>query len=128
MSEPRKIIIDTDPGQDDAAAQVVWPTEPHPEPLLIGGPDRRASRGPASRTTPSTISAPLVQLVSRFSLEEALDEGAHPASLAYLEKLAEVLADGVLTLRCGQGAFLPASNGPVTAVGSGELFLACPGA
>ncbi len=37
-------------------------------------------------------------------------------------------ADGVLTLRCGQGAFLPASDGPVTAVGSGELFLACPGA
>lgn len=87
----------TDLSLPDAAAHVVWPTEPHSEPLLIGGPDRRASRA-ASRTTPTTISAPLVQLVSRFSLEEALDEGAHPASLAYLEKLAEALADGVLTL------------------------------
>lgn len=88
----------TDLSLPDAAAQVVWPTEPHPEPLLLGGSERRASRAPAIRTTPTTISAPLVQLVSRFSLEEALDEGAHPASLAYLEKLAEVLADGVLTL------------------------------
>ena len=40
---------------------------------------------------------PLVQLVERFSLIDALDEGAPAGALAYLEKLAEVLEDGVLT-------------------------------
>lgn len=40
---------------------------------------------------------PLVQLIERFSLIDALDEGAPAGALAYLEKLAEVLEDGVLT-------------------------------
>lgn len=40
---------------------------------------------------------PLVQLIERFSLVDALDEGAPAGAMAYLEKLAEVLEDGVLT-------------------------------
>ncbi|MEP7736996.1 hypothetical protein ABKW28_05025 [Nocardioides sp. 31GB23] len=40
---------------------------------------------------------PLVQLIERFSLADALDEGAPAGAMAYLEKLAEVLEDGVLT-------------------------------
>jgi DNA polymerase-3 subunit epsilon len=39
----------------------------------------------------------LVELVERFSLVDALDEGAPPGALAYLEKLAEVLEDGEVT-------------------------------
>lgn len=39
----------------------------------------------------------LVELVERFSLIDALDEGAPAGSLAYLEKLAEVLEDGEVT-------------------------------
>ncbi len=38
-----------------------------------------------------------MQLIERFSLIDALDEGAPVGALAYLEKLAEVLEDGVLT-------------------------------
>ena len=37
-----------------------------------------------------------MELIERFSLVDALDEGAPHGSLAYLEKLAEVLEDGVL--------------------------------
>lgn len=82
----------------EAAVRVTWPTQRHPEPLVIGEPARRTVSRPAvPRTTPA-VATPLVRLVSRFSLQEALDEGAHPSALAYLEKLAEVLADGVLTL------------------------------
>ncbi len=36
---------------------------------------------------------PLVQLISRFSLVDALNEGAPAGAVAYLEKLAEVLED-----------------------------------
>lgn len=78
------------------AAAVTWPTAPHPEPLLPAGSGAPTYRSAQARK-PATTPAPLVQLVSRFSLEEALDEGAHPLSLAYLEKLAEALSDGILT-------------------------------
>lgn len=40
---------------------------------------------------------PLVQMVERFSLLDALDEGAPAGSITYLEKLAEVLEDGEIT-------------------------------
>lgn len=39
----------------------------------------------------------LVELVERFSLIDALDEGAPAGAVAYLEKLAEVLEDGEVT-------------------------------
>lgn len=48
----------------------------------------------AATTAPAA--KPLVQLISRFSLLDAHDEGAPEGSVAYLEKLAEVLEDGVL--------------------------------
>lgn len=80
-----------------AAAVVTWPTAPHPGPLLPEDSVPRRYRPAQARRPIPTISAPLVQLVSRFSLEEALDEGAHPSALAYLEKLAEALSDGILT-------------------------------
>jgi len=40
---------------------------------------------------------PLVAMVERFSLLDALDEGAPAGSITYLEKLAEVFEDGELT-------------------------------
>lgn len=81
-----------------AATTVSWPTAPHPVSLLSTGPDTRVVRPAAARRpTAKPPSAPLVQLVSRFSLEEALEEGAHPASMAYLETLADALSDGILT-------------------------------
>ncbi len=40
----------------------------------------------------------LVEMVQRFSLVDALDEGAPAGTVPYLEKLAEVLEDGELTL------------------------------
>jgi DNA polymerase-3 subunit epsilon len=77
------------------------------------GPSRAPSQAttlppsPRSRPSPSTraqyvmaqeaVAAPpqaLVELVERFSLIDALDEGAPAGALAYLEKLAEVLEDG----------------------------------
>ena len=81
-----------------------------------GGPSRVPSQtfsvpeSPRSRPDPSTrarsvmatqANAPapraLVELVERFSLVDALDEGAPAGALAYLEKLAEVLEDGEVT-------------------------------
>ena len=45
----------------------------------------------------------LVELVARFSLIDALDEGAPPGTLAYLEKLAEALEDGEVTAQEAAG-------------------------
>lgn len=88
------------------AVGVQWP----------GGPSRNPSQAagiqvsPSSRPSPSTrarhvlaiqadVPAPqaLVELVERFSLVDALDEGAPTGTLAYLEKLAEILEDGEVT-------------------------------
>jgi DNA polymerase-3 subunit epsilon len=44
-----------------------------------------------------------VQLVERFSLVDALDEGAPTGALEYMELLAEALEDGVLTLQEAEG-------------------------
>lgn len=75
------------------------------------GPSRAQSRtavvpvSPRSRPDPSPraeVHAPvrpaLVTLVERFSLIDALDEGAPAGALAYLEKLAEVFEDGEVTV------------------------------
>ena len=45
----------------------------------------------------------LVELLADFSLIDALDEGAPPAALAYLETLAEALEDGEITDEEAQG-------------------------
>ncbi|MFQ6169964.1 histone-like nucleoid-structuring protein Lsr2 [Oryzobacter sp. R7] len=74
---------------------VRWPTGPSSEPPVTVVPARvRAAwqaQGPVSQP------AALVELVDRFSLGDALDEGAPEGAVAYLEKLAEVLEDGELT-------------------------------
>ncbi|CAM3734880.1 exonuclease domain-containing protein [Nocardioides zeicaulis] len=92
------------------ALTVPWPTGPDANGVPLT--DRRRSEAPASRRDLSerarrNVEAlnlnvtrpaqPLVQLVERFSLLDALDEGAPAGALAYLEKIAEVLEDGVLT-------------------------------
>ena len=85
------------------ASQVQWPRGPS-----------RAPSAPSPSTTPQVrtvdriqvnaaaaaarAAAPrLVDLLAGFSLVGALDEGAPEGSVAYLEKLAEVLEDGELT-------------------------------
>ncbi|VXC26246.1 exonuclease domain-containing protein [Nocardioides sp. AX2bis] len=93
--------VDTDlPNQGHA---VVWPTagEGAPLPVPTGGGasgrrlSDRARRNMATATT-APATKPLVHLISRFSLLDARDEGAPERTVAYLEKLAEVLEDGVL--------------------------------
>nr|WP_246391116.1 exonuclease domain-containing protein [Nocardioides soli] len=50
-----------------------------------------------ARTAAAGPQPALVELVERFSLLDALDEGAPEGAIAYLEKLAEVLEDGEIT-------------------------------
>lgn len=90
-----------DLGLLDEALRVTWPTEKSATPLPMPGAGRRLSdqamRNIAAQAAKAP-SKPLVQLVERFSLVDALDEGAPDGAIAYLEKLAEVLEDGVLTV------------------------------
>ncbi|GLY28135.1 hypothetical protein Kisp02_15000 [Kineosporia sp. NBRC 101731] len=80
-------------GLPDRAQKVTWPDGPTLEPQHTtpteAGPD----------TTPDTTSdsTPGLTLVERFSLLDALDEGAPAGTFAYLEKLAQVLEDGSVT-------------------------------
>lgn len=85
------------------ALRVSWPAGPSraPSPVRSSTPSRPA---PPTRVhiaiAQQTAAEPpqaLVELVERFSLIDALDEGAPTGSLAYLEKLAEVLEDGEAT-------------------------------
>lgn len=75
---------------------VAWPTAPGGvRPPAAGLPlqaQRRITTWAAAPPTP-----PLMTLLEDFRLADALDEGAPEGSLAYLELLAEVLEDGVLT-------------------------------
>lgn len=84
----------------DEAYRIPWPTEPSGTPVPLTGSGRRLS-GQAlrniAREATQASSKPLVQLVERFSLLDALDAGAPDGAIAYVEKLAEVLEDGVLT-------------------------------
>jgi DNA polymerase-3 subunit epsilon len=63
-------------------------SRPVPPPRVQAALAAKASAGPAPA---------LVELVGRFSLIDALDEGAPAGAVAYLEKLAEVLEDGEIT-------------------------------
>jgi DNA polymerase-3 subunit epsilon len=99
---PRQCDLDL-PGQGHA---IVWPPAGEGRPLPI--PSGRDAHNPSARqlsaqarrnlaaTAATPAAKPLVQLISRFSLVDALDEGAPTGAVAYLEKLAEVLEDGVL--------------------------------
>ena len=84
----------------DEAYRVAWPTQRSATPVAIPGTGRRLSdqafRNIAARTAQKP-SKPLVELVERFSLADALGEGAPAGTIAYLEKVAEVLEDGILT-------------------------------
>ncbi|GLW90426.1 exonuclease domain-containing protein [Actinokineospora globicatena] len=71
---------------------VPWPSAP-------GGPRLPEDhvRQRISLDIAKLAAAPLVELLQRASLGDALDDGAPEGSLPYLELLAEVLEDGVLT-------------------------------
>jgi DNA polymerase-3 subunit epsilon len=92
------------------ALAVRWPDGPARDATLVNAArgtdpttDRRELSERARRKiaelnlTAPRKAEPLVQLIERFSLADALDEGAPAGAMAYLEKLAEVLEDGVLT-------------------------------
>ena len=92
------------------ALAVPWPTGPEAHAVALTEQGRRtdvARRRDLSARARRNVEAlnlsvnrpaqPLVQLIERFSLVDALDEGAPAGALVYLEKLAEVLEDGVLT-------------------------------
>lgn len=85
-----------------AALNVLWPTAPTRAPQLAS-PTHSTSNRPAPPARVREVLAAkaaegpipdLVELVERFSLIDALDEGAPAGAIAYLEKLAEVLEDG----------------------------------
>jgi DNA polymerase-3 subunit epsilon len=79
-----------------AGRAVVWPTAPSGvEDLPVLRAPRAQQRIDAWKTTPPAL--PLVPLVGEVDLADALDDGAPEGSLSYLELLAEVLEDGVLT-------------------------------
>jgi DNA polymerase-3 subunit epsilon len=91
------------------AVATAWPSAPshapgQPVPASFGPPAGHGRRPPppprVQRVLLESESTPpppaLVELLERFSLIDALDEGAPTGSLAYLEKLAEALEDGVL--------------------------------
>lgn len=101
----------TPPSPDDLqlpiqARSVPWPTSAThpPTPWTAPAPSRmdelpervqsRIHTEAAARHAPAPA---LVELVERFSLVDALDEGAPDGSITYLEKLAEVLEDGEIT-------------------------------
>lgn len=80
------------------AGQVRWPqgaTRPRTT-YVAPAPDEIRTRW--RDTPPKQVSPRLIQMLPDFSLVDALDEGASAGSLPYVEKLAEVLDDGVLTL------------------------------
>jgi DNA polymerase-3 subunit epsilon len=91
------------------AALTVWPIERSHAPGKASQQPGLTQTGRTGRPAPpprvqrfltETANTPpppaLVELIERFSLVDALDEGAPHGSLPYLEKLAEVLEDGVL--------------------------------
>jgi DNA polymerase-3 subunit epsilon len=78
----------------DQALAVQWPTAPGGvRPPLAELPTRVQRKISATKQT----SPSLLALLERFRLADALDDGAPEGSLAYLELLAEVLEDGVLS-------------------------------
>ena len=88
-----------------AALGIPWPTAPTRAPQPVSStyntpsrqaPPARVQAALAAKTATGPVPS-LVQLVERFSLIDALDEGAPAGAVAYLEKLAEVLEDGEVT-------------------------------
>lgn len=88
----------------EQAQCVQWPTGPTREPQEIDpGTTIHGRPTPPPRVLDrleqqaSVDPKTLVELIDRFSLADALDEGAPEGAITYLEKIAEVLEDGELT-------------------------------
>ncbi len=79
------------------AAAVRWPTEATGRPQTPQSMTVIERRRTIAMSTPKPQTQNLVELLAGFSLIDALDEGAPPASMAYLETLAEALEDGEIT-------------------------------
>lgn len=85
------------------ARAVTWPDRAVREPGMWQPTSARRPAPPArvrQALNEQRASAPpraLVEMIERFSLIDALDEGAPAGAPSYLEKLAEVLEDGVIT-------------------------------
>jgi DNA polymerase-3 subunit epsilon len=78
----------------DLGRQVNWPTAAGGARPPAGLPGRVQRKIATEAARPAE---PLVRLLEHFRLADALDEGAPDGALSYLELLAEVLEDGVLT-------------------------------
>jgi len=76
------------------ASGMRWPTEPSGAPIVGSTPPRAALR---IRATPPPRTERLVELLNDLDLAGALPEGAPEGAASYLELLAEVVEDGVLT-------------------------------
>jgi DNA polymerase-3 subunit epsilon len=75
---------------------VTWPTTPGDvRPPVPARPAQVQRKIAAAAAKPAA--EPLIRLLEQFHLVDALDEGAPEGSLPYLQLLAEVLEDGVLT-------------------------------
>lgn len=83
------------------ALHVQWPNGPSSTPVVIAPHARsrnRRSHAAAPRPIARDVTPPgRTRLLDRFSLTDALDEGAPEGSLPYLEKVAEALEDGQLS-------------------------------
>ncbi|MFC5731547.1 MULTISPECIES: exonuclease domain-containing protein [Nocardioides] len=83
-----------------SAMAISWPTAPSRAPsVFIPERNRVSPRAQTvmARQAAAPVPQALVEIIERFSLVDALDEGAPSGALAYLEKLAEVLEDGEVT-------------------------------
>ncbi len=82
-----------------AAVGIPWPTAPVRAPRPVASTNSTSSRQAPPARVQAALAAKaacgpvpsLVQLVERFSLIDALDDGAPAGAVAYLEKLAQVL-------------------------------------
>lgn len=87
----------------EEALSVIWPVGPSraPQDWRPPAPRRPVPPPRVQRLIAEHANAepvpPLVELLERFALVDALDEGAPRGSLAYLEKLAAVFEDGEVT-------------------------------
>lgn len=79
------------------AAGITWPTTATRRPQTPESTAHIQARIQISMSKPKAPQLNLVELLADFSLIDAMDEGAPPAALAYLEKLAEALEDGEIT-------------------------------
>ncbi len=78
------------------AAGITWPTGPGEVLPTAPEPPRRVLSDRALHVI-AHQPAPQSSLLERFTLSDALDEGAAAGALSYLETLAEVLEDGHIT-------------------------------